>query len=64
MQEILPLTQLGRGDERIAIRIVIALGDIAVQDGDFMGEAFALATRIEAVHCPTRFILLPRLGSP
>ena len=53
----MPLTQLGRGDERIAIRIVIALGDIAVQDGDFMGEAFALATRIEAVTPPDEIYL-------
>jgi class 3 adenylate cyclase len=57
MQETLPLTQLGRGDERIAIRIVIALGDIAVQDGDFVGEAFALATRIEAVTPPDEIYL-------
>src|SRR5262249_23131818 len=35
MQEALRLTQLNRGDDRIAIRIVIALGDIAAQDGDF-----------------------------
>jgi len=57
MQEALPLTQLGRGDERITIRIVIALGDIAVQDDDFMGEAFALATRIEAVTPPDEIYL-------
>src|SRR5258707_2286946 len=49
MQEALRLTQLNRGDDRIAIRIVIALGDIAVQDCDFIGDAFALATRVEAV---------------
>ena len=49
MQEALRLAQLNRGDDRLAIRIVIALGDIAVQDGDFIGDAFALATRVEAV---------------
>ena len=48
MQEALRLAQLGRGDDRLSIRIVIALGDIAVQDGDFIGDAFALATRVEA----------------
>ena len=49
MQESLRLAQLSRGDDRLAIRIVIALGDIAVQDGDFIGDAFALAARVEAV---------------
>ena len=48
MQEALRLAQLNRGDDRLAIRIVIALGDIAVQDGDFIGDAFALAARWEA----------------
>src|SRR6516164_6146576 len=52
MQEALRLAQLNRGDDRLAIRIFIALGDIAVQDGDFIGDAFALATRVEAVTPP------------
>ena len=49
MQDALRLAQLNRGDDRLAIRIVIGLGDIAVQDGDFIGDAFALAARVEAV---------------
>ena len=57
MQEALRLTQLNRGDDRIAIRIVIALGDIAVQDGDFIGDAFALATRVEGVTPPDEIYL-------
>ena len=57
MQEALRLTQLNRGDDRIAIRIVIALGDIAVQDGDYIGDAFALATRVEAVTPPDEIYL-------
>jgi class 3 adenylate cyclase len=57
MQETLRLAQLSRGDERIAIRIVIALGDIAVQDGEFVGEAFALATRVEAITPPDEIYL-------
>jgi class 3 adenylate cyclase len=57
MQEALRLTQLSRGDDRIAIRIVIALGDIAVQDGDFIGDAFALATRVEAITPPDEIYL-------
>jgi class 3 adenylate cyclase len=57
MQEALRLAQLSRGDERIAIRIVITLGDVAVQDGDFLGEAFALATRVEAITPPDEIYL-------
>jgi len=57
MQEELRLAQPNRGDDRIAIRIVIALGDIAVQDGDFIGDAFALATRVEAVTPPDEIYL-------
>jgi class 3 adenylate cyclase len=57
MQEALRLAQLSRGDDRLAIRIVIALGDIAVQDGDFIGDAFALATRVEAVTPPDEIYL-------
>ena len=52
MQEELRLAQPNRGDDRIAIRIVIALGDIAVQ-----GDAFALATRVEAVTPPDEIYL-------
>ena len=57
MQEALRLAQLNRGDDRLAIRIVIALGDIAVQDGDFIGDVFALATRVEAVTPPDEIYL-------
>ena len=57
MQEALRLAQLNRGDDRLAIRIFIALGDIAVQDGDFIGDAFALATRVEAVTPPDEIYL-------
>jgi class 3 adenylate cyclase len=57
MQEELRLAQPNRGDDRIAIRIVIAVGDIAVQYGDFIGDAFALATRVEAVTPPDEIYL-------
>src|SRR6516165_5054302 len=57
MQEGLRLAQPSRGDDRIAIRIVIALGDIAVQDGDFIGDVFALATRVEAITPPDEIYL-------
>jgi class 3 adenylate cyclase len=58
MQEALRLAQLSRGDDRLAIRIVIALGDIApVQDDDFIGDVFALATRVEAITPPDEIYL-------
>ena len=57
MQEALRLAQPNRGDDRLAIRIVITLGDTAVQDGDFIGDAFALATRVEAVTPPDEIYL-------
>jgi class 3 adenylate cyclase len=57
IQEALRLTQLNRGDDRLSIRIVITLGDIAVQDGDFIGDAFALATRVEAITPPDEIYL-------
>jgi class 3 adenylate cyclase len=57
MQEALRLTQLNRGDDRIAIRIVIALGDIASQDGDLIGDVLALATRVEAITPPDEIYL-------
>jgi class 3 adenylate cyclase len=64
MQESLRLAQLSRGDDRLAIRIVIALGDIAFQDGDFIGDAFALAARVEAVTPPTKSTSQLVLGLP
>src|SRR5437764_3094499 len=58
MQEALRLAQPSRGDDRLAIRIVIALGDIApVQDDDFIGDVFALATRVEAITPPDEIYL-------
>ena len=57
MQEALRLAQPSRGDDRLAIRIVITLGDTAVLDGDFIGDAFALATRVEAVTPPDEIYL-------
>src|SRR5262245_24853278 len=59
MQEALRLTQLSRGVDRIAIRIVIALGDIAAQDGAFIVDAFALATRVEPITPPNESYLTP-----
>ena len=49
MQDTLRLGQLTQGDARIAIRITIGAGDVAMQDGELVGELLALITRIEAV---------------
>ncbi|WP_035662214.1 adenylate/guanylate cyclase domain-containing protein [Bradyrhizobium sp. Ec3.3] len=57
VQEDLQLTQVNRGHDRLSIRIVIALGDIAVQDDDFIGDVFALVTRVEALTPPDEIYL-------
>ena len=49
MQEALRLTQTNKGDDRIAMRIVIGLGDIAFQENDLIGDMLALVVRIEAI---------------
>jgi class 3 adenylate cyclase len=57
IQGALRLEQLNRGDDRLAVRIVIALGDIAVQDGDLVGDTLALAARIETITPPDEIYL-------
>jgi class 3 adenylate cyclase len=57
VQEELRLAQLNRGHDRLSIRIVIALGDIAVQDDDFIGDVFALVTRVETITPPDEIYL-------
>ncbi|WFU39020.1 adenylate/guanylate cyclase domain-containing protein [Bradyrhizobium sp. CB82] len=57
VQEELRLAQPNRAQDRLSIRIVIALGDIAVQDDDFIGDVFALATRVEAITPPDEIYL-------
>ena len=49
MQEALRLTQTNKGDDRIAMRIVIGLGDITFQENDLIGDMLALVVRIEAI---------------
>jgi fructose-specific component phosphotransferase system IIB-like protein len=52
MQEELRRTQLNKGEDRLAMRIVITLGDVLHEEGDLFGGAIALAARIEAVTPP------------
>jgi class 3 adenylate cyclase len=49
MQEELRLAQPNKGDDRLAMRVVIAVGDVAYQDGDLVGDVLALVARIEAI---------------
>ena len=57
VQEELRLAQPNRAQDRLSIRIVIALGDIVAQDDDFVGDVFSLATRVEAITPPDEIYL-------
>jgi class 3 adenylate cyclase len=57
MQEELRLTEGSKGDRRLAMRIVITLGDVLHQDGALVGDAVVLATRIEALTPPHEIYL-------
>jgi len=57
MQEELRLAQPNRGDDRLAMRIVIVLGDVAPEGDDLVGDALALAARIETVTPPDEIYL-------
>jgi class 3 adenylate cyclase len=52
IQEELRIAQPGRGDDRLAMRIVITLGDVLQQEGVLVGDAVVLAVRLEAVTPP------------
>ncbi|MBM3219723.1 MAG: adenylate cyclase [Candidatus Rokubacteria bacterium] len=57
MQEELRLAQANAGEDRLAMRIVIALGDALHQDGALVGDTVVLTTRI-AAHTPPDEIYL------
>jgi class 3 adenylate cyclase len=57
MQEELRLAQPGKGDDRLAMRIVLTLGDVLHQEGALVGDAVVLAARIEALTPPDEIYL-------
>lgn len=57
MQEALQLSQPNKGDDRIAMRIVITLGDVLNPEGALIGDAVVLAARIEALTPPDEIYL-------
>lgn len=52
MQDELRRAQANVGSDRVAMRIVITLGDVLHQEGALVGDAVVLATRIEALTPP------------
>lgn len=58
MQQELRLMQPGKGDdERLAIRVVITLGDVLHQDNDIFGDTVNLTARIESITPPDEIYL-------
>jgi class 3 adenylate cyclase len=57
MQEELRLAQPGKGDDRLALRIVLTLGDVLHQEGALVGDAVVLAARIEELTPPDAIYL-------
>src|SRR5690242_6422695 len=49
IQEALRLAQPNKGDDRLSIRIVIGVGDIAVLDDVLIGDVVPLVVRIETI---------------
>ena len=49
MQEALTSAQPGRGDDRLSMRVVIGLGDVAVLDNQWVGDLAPLIVRIEDI---------------
>src|SRR5262245_19035269 len=57
MQEELRLARVGKGDDRLAMRIVLTLGDVLHQEGALVGDAVVLAARIEDITPPDEIYL-------
>jgi class 3 adenylate cyclase len=59
MLEELELSQPGKREDRLAMRIVIALGDVLREGETLVGDAVVLAARIESVTPPDEIYLSP-----
>ena len=57
MQDTLRAAQMNKGDNRIAMRNVIALGDVAFHQGDLIGDTLALMVRLEDITPPDEIYL-------
>jgi class 3 adenylate cyclase len=57
MQEELRLAQPNKGDDRLAMRVVITLGDVLHEEGALVGDAVVLTTRIESITPPDEIYL-------
>jgi class 3 adenylate cyclase len=57
MQEELRLAQPGKGDDRLAMRIVLTLGDVWHQEGALVGDTVVLTARIEELTPPDAIYL-------
>jgi len=58
MQQNLRVAQIGKDDhERLAIRVVIGLGDVLHQDKDIFGDVVNLVARIESITPPDEIYL-------
>jgi class 3 adenylate cyclase len=57
MQEELRFAQPNKGDDRLAMRVVIALGDVLHEEGALVGDAVVLTARIEAITPPDEIYL-------
>jgi class 3 adenylate cyclase len=59
IQEALRLEQPIRGNDRLAMRIVIGLGDVGELDGELIGELLALIVRVETITPADEIYLTP-----
>jgi class 3 adenylate cyclase len=57
MQEKLRLAQPEKGDDRLAMRIVLTLGDVLQLEGALVGDAVVLAARLEEITPPDEIYL-------
>jgi adenylate cyclase len=59
MMEALRLAQPTKGDDRLSMRAVVGLGDVATVNGDLIGDVLALMARIESITPPEEIYLTP-----